>query len=72
MKRNRHATQGACILIELRKRPLTYRQMLNLGLGNSPWRRATESIDPEREQIVKGKHQPSGCVTWRVLPVRKT
>jgi hypothetical protein len=69
-RRNRYATQGALVLAELRKRPLTYRQMLNLGVGNSPWKRAVESINPEREQIIKGKHA-SGFTTWRVVPVRK-
>lgn len=35
---NKYATQGRCIIAELRARPLTYRQMLNLGAGNSPWK----------------------------------
>ena len=60
------ATQGRCIIAELRARPLTYRQMLNLGAGNSPWKRVAETLRPD-EELVKGVHHPSNCVTWRVV-----
>ena len=61
-------TQGRAVIAVLKQRPLTYRQMLNLGEGNSPWRRARECLHAD-EQIIKGKH-PSGVVTWRVIPLR--
>ncbi len=64
---NKYATQGRLVIAELKRRPLTYRQMLNLGVGNSPWKRAAECLRDD-EVIVKGKHEPSGCVTWTVRP----
>ncbi|MEY2854629.1 MAG: hypothetical protein RL030_1761 [Pseudomonadota bacterium] len=67
--RNRYATQGRCLIEELRKRPLTYRQMLNCGHGNSPWKRVAESLRPG-ESISKGVHEPSGCITWRIVGPR--
>ena len=70
MKRNKYATQGRLIIAALKQRPMTYRQMLNLGVGNSPWRRATECLDESREQIVKAKGA-HGFITWRVVPRRQ-
>lgn len=68
---NKHATQGRLVIEALKQRPLTYRQMLNLGVGNSPWKRALEYVDRHGEvEIIKGKHA-SGCVTWAARTVRK-
>jgi hypothetical protein len=62
-------TQGRAVIAALKQRPMTYRQMLNLGAGTSPWKRVKEALHAD-EQIIKGKHHPSDCVTWRVVKVR--
>ena len=64
--RNRYATQGRLVIAELKRKPMTYRQMLNLGCGNSPWRRVTECLDDSREQLVKVTGA-DGLVRWRVI-----
>ena len=61
-------TQGRAVIEALKKQPLTYRGMLNLGQGNSPWRRCLECLR-EDEKLIKGKH-PSGVTTWAVRTVR--
>ncbi len=63
------ATQGRYIIGKLKERPMTYRQMLSLYCGNSPWKRAKECLRPD-EQIVKGK-TAEGWTTWRVVKVVK-
>jgi hypothetical protein len=60
-------TQGRAIIAELKRRPLTYWQMIKLGHGLSPQKRVMECLR-EDEQLVKGRHQPSDLVTWRVVP----
>ena len=67
----KRSTQGRRIIAVLKERPLTYAQMLRLGEGNSPWRRVEECLSAD-EVIVKGEHQPSGCVTWAVRTVRQS
>ena len=46
-------TQGRAVIEALKKQPLTYRGMLNLGQGNSPWRRCLECLR-EDEKLIKG------------------
>lgn len=63
---NRYATQGRIVIEALKQRPMTYRQMLNLGVGNSPWRRCTECLRKDEELLrVPGA---DGLVRWRVVP----
>ena len=69
MTRNKFATQGRCVIAALKQRPMTYRQMLNLGLGNSPWKRVGECLDAERETLLKVPGA-DGLVRWRVVPKR--
>ena len=69
MTRNKFATQGRLVIAELKKRPMTYRQMLNLGLGNSPWKRAMECLDESKEQIFRVPGADK-LVRWRVVPRR--
>ena len=60
--------QGRLVIALLKRQPMTYRQMLNLGAGNSPWKRVAECLR-EDEKLIKGKH-PSGVTTWAVRTVR--
>ena len=66
----RFVTQGRILIAELKRRPMTYAQMLRFGQGNSPWKRVAECLR-EDEKLIKGKHA-SGCVTWAVRTVRPT
>jgi hypothetical protein len=67
--RNRFATQGRLVIAALKQKPHTYRQMLMLGVGNSPWKRVMECLDPERETLLKVPG-PDKLVRWRVVPRR--
>ena len=69
MTRNRYATQGRCVIAALKTKPHTYRQMLNLGLGNSPWKRVAECLDAERETLLRVPGA-DGLVRWRVVAKR--
>jgi hypothetical protein len=60
-------TQGRAIIEELKRQPMTYWQMIRLGYGLSPQKRVRECLLPD-ERIVKGKHGPTGLVTWTVRP----
>jgi hypothetical protein len=70
MKRNRYATQGACIVAALKRRPHTYLEMHDLGLSTSPQKRVAEflSLHPElRLQKGKRAYGSQELVTWRVV-----
>lgn len=57
-------TQGRQIIAALRKRPLTYMQMLMLGVSTCPQKRVMESLR-EGERLSKLKNA-RGLVTWFV------
>ena len=63
---NKHATQGRLIIAELKRRPMTYGDMIRhmQGISTSPWRRALEALRPG-EEIIRAKNA-RGLVTWRV------
>ena len=63
-KRNRYATQGRVMIEALKRRPMTYRQMIEHGPGLSPWKRVKESLaDGESVIVTEGA---DGLVRWRV------
>ena len=73
MKRNIFATQGACIVAALKRKPHTYGDMHALGLSTSPQKRVVEFLDQHPElQLDKGKRSVNGqeLVTWRVKKVQ--
>ena len=63
-------TQGRALIEELKRRPMTYFQMINFGQGYSPHRRVVECLRDD-EKLIKGKHA-SGCVTWAVRTIKPT
>lgn len=65
MKRNRHATQGRCVIEALKRKPHTYAQMLALGVSLSPWKRVGECLR-HGESLVKAPNR-QGLTTWRVV-----
>ena len=66
MKPNKHATQGRLLIAELKRRPMTYAQMIDhmRHVSTSPWKRAVECLRPG-EEIIRAKNA-RGLVTWRV------
>lgn len=67
---NRYATQGALIVEQLKRRPLTYAEMLALGVSSCPWRRVDEWLSRTLEwQLRKGTKAVGRRVltTWRVV-----
>lgn len=56
--------QGRQIIAELMRRPMTYGDMLALGISVCPWKRVSESLKPG-EQLVR-KEGRDGLVRWRV------
>jgi hypothetical protein len=66
-------TQGRTLVEAMRKRAMTYGDMMDLlkWRSCSPWRRAAESLRPD-EQIVKGKRWMGGrsyLTTWKVVSI---
>lgn len=68
-QRNKFATQGRLLILELKKRAMTYLDMYECQCGLSPHKRVVESLR-DNEQLIKGKNG-RGFVTWKVVPVRK-
>ncbi len=60
-------TQGRDLIRMLKKRPMTYREMLNASASVSPWRRVVESL-ADGEFIAKGTNR-QGWTTWRVVSI---
>ena len=61
-------TQGRALIAALKRRPMTYMELLALGLSVCPWKRVSESLRPD-EKLVKGKRyiQPGQYLTtWSV------
>ncbi len=63
-------TQGRRLIGHLMRRPMTYGEMQMLRISSSPQKRIVESLDTEREEIVKTKGH-DGLIRWRVRRVRK-
>ena len=41
--KNKYATQGRLLILQLKQRPHTYLDMLHYGLSVCPWKRIAES-----------------------------
>ena len=68
MKRNRYATQGRLIIEQLKRRPMTYMQMIALGVSVCPWKRVQESIGGAVGwRLDTSGRNRQGLVTWRVV-----
>lgn len=60
-----NATQGRELISRLKRQPMTYMEMLRLGLSVCPWKRVAESLKPS-ERIKKGRDKRNR-ITWRVI-----
>ena len=58
-------SQGRALIALLKRRPMSYHDMLMTGLSVCPWKRVAESIGAD-EQLRKGKNA-SGLTTWRIV-----
>lgn len=60
-------TQAERLFEALRRRPMTYGDMLELKVSTSPWKRVTEGLHRLKpgEKLVKGERK--GLVTYRVV-----
>jgi hypothetical protein len=63
---SKRKTQGRAIIEALKRRPLTYLEMIQLGQGLSPWKRVKESLH-ENEQVLVTDMYDDGLVRWQVL-----
>ena len=57
-------TQGRKLIAVLKQRPMTYLEMMMLGISVCPWKRIKEGLR-EGETLVKGLNS-KGQTTWRV------
>lgn len=64
------ATQGRKLIALLKRRPMTYRQMLNTGISLCPWKRVEETLGP-REELIKAKNR-DGLTVWYVHEYKRT
>lgn len=61
----KQTTQGRRLIMLLKRKAMTYREMLMASESCSPWRRVSETLADD-EQIVTGTNQ-KGWTTWRVV-----
>ena len=61
--------QGRILIDMLKRRPMTYRQMLEVSPSCSPWKRVAECLD-ETEHVVRATNA-QGWTTWRVISAGK-
>jgi hypothetical protein len=57
--------QGRRLIALLKRRGMTYGQMLAVGISTSPWKRVSECLQPG-ESLVK-THRGDGLIAWRVI-----
>jgi hypothetical protein len=59
-------TQGRMLIEALKRRPMTYLEMILLARSCSPWRRVSESL-AENEKLIKTKR--GDLIQWSVKTV---
>ena len=67
MKRNRYATQGACIAAAIKARPMTYMQMLGLGVSTCPQKRVIEWLHLHDGWTLDKRKNARGLVCWKLV-----
>lgn len=58
-------TQGRRLIMLLKRRGMTYMQMLSTGISTSPWKRVEECLLPT--EVVKKAKNSRGLIVWRVV-----
>lgn len=62
-------TQGRRLIALLKRRGMTYMEMLSLGISTSPWKRVDECL--RHDEAVKKTLNGRGLVVWRVVSATK-
>ena len=57
-------TQGRRLIALLKRKPMTYMQMLSTGISTAPWKRVVETIGP-KEELIKATNR-DGLTVWYV------
>lgn len=57
-------SQGRRLIAVLKRRPMTYMQMLALGVSTSPWRRVAEGL--YAGEVIRKRVGSDGLVRWSV------
>lgn len=57
--------QGRRLIALLKRRPMTYMQMLATGISTSPWKRVKECLAPH--EFVARSLNKDGLVMWSVV-----
>lgn len=63
-------SQGRRLIAMLKRRWMTYSEMLDTRISLSPQKRVIETLDKEREQVIK-KKTATGLIAWRVIAATK-
>ena len=61
--------QGRRLIALLKRRGMTYMEMLALGISTSPWKRVKEQLGPC--EVLKKHTNARGLVVWRVVSATK-
>lgn len=62
-------SQGRRLIALLKRRGMTYMEMLSTGISTSPWKRVDEALSPS--EVVKKTKNARGLVVWRVVSATK-
>ena len=62
-------SQGRRLIALLKRRGMTYMEMLSTGISTSPQKRVVESLAPC--EVVKKHKNARGLVVWRVVSATK-
>lgn len=62
-------TQGRRLIALLKRRGMTYREMLMASGSCSPWRRVAESLKPT--EVIQKATNAQGWTVWRVVSATK-
>ena len=62
-------SQGRRLIMLLKRRGMTYMQMLSTGISTSPWKRVEECLMPT--EVVRKTKNGRGLVVWRVVSATK-
>lgn len=57
--------QGRRLIALLKRKPMTYAQMLATGISLCPWKRVQECLSEPKEQLIKATNR-DGLTVWYV------
>lgn len=60
--------QGRRLIALLKRKRMTYRQMLDTNISNSPWKRVKECL--AFGEVVHVSEGANGLVTWQVVKAK--